>query len=136
MKLLMIYATKFAFSPNLKSLEDAPLTCETKEYNNIVVGFVHVEKEDEGRLKSVERSLVNNLKWAARKNETNKILIHSFAHLSDSKADPQITIDFLNKVEKRISQTEYEVSQTPWGYFLNLDIQAPGTSLARIFKSF
>jgi hypothetical protein len=136
MKLLMIYASEFTYTPNLKSLDEADEIIEGKSIKDALVGFIHIEKEDEERAKSVERSLVNNLKWGARKNNTKNIVIHSFAHLSESKADPAFSKDFLDKIEKRIANTDYNAFQTPWGYFLNLDVKAPGESLARVFKSF
>ena len=74
------------------------------------------------------------MKWAARKNNTNNILLHSFAHLSDSKAEPEQTKHLFNNSERRLKSSGFEVSQTPFGYFLDLDIKAPGYSLARIFK--
>ena len=35
---------------------------------------------------------------------------------------------------KLLKKSGYEVWQTPFGYFLDLDMQAPGTPLARLFK--
>jgi len=35
-----------------------------------------------------------------------------------------------------MKNADYECYQTPFGYFLDLDIQAPGVSQARIFKGF
>ena len=132
----MIYTTEFSYTPNLKSLEEAKIITKGASFTDALVGFIHLEAEDETRAKSVERSLVNNLKWGARKNNTKNIILHSFAHLSESKANAEFTKQFLDTVEKRISNTDYHVAQTPWGYFLNLDIKAPGESLARVFKSF
>jgi len=42
----------------------------------------------------------------------------------------------LDKVEARLMNAGFDVAQTPWGDFLDLDLQAPGFSLARVFKSF
>ena len=78
--------------------------------------------------------MIKQLKWAARKNETSKIVLHSFAHLSESKGSPELTKELFNSAEKRLKLSNYEVSQTPFGYFLDLDVQAPGHSFARLFK--
>ena len=85
---------------------------------------------------AVETKLVKNLKWAARKNDTKKIVLHSFAHLSGSKADPGITKDLLNGAEERLKTSGYETFQTPFGFFLDLKVDAPGHPLARLFKEF
>jgi len=76
------------------------------------------------------------LKWAAKKNNTKKIILHSFAHLAETKADPHFTKEVFDKAEIRLKNADYECWQTPFGYFLDLDVKAPGVSQARIFKGF
>ena len=138
MKLLMIYAEKFGYAPTEKTLdENFKNNDQGNTYEKCLVGFIQVEKEDEEKKTlKVEKSLTKNLKWGARKNDTNKIILHSFAHLSDSKASPEYSNEILNLSEERLKNAEYETAQTPFGYFLDLDIQAPGFSQARMFKSF
>jgi len=133
-KLLIIYASKFAYKTILKSLESASETTEQNIIENAVVGFIHVEEKDEVNLSNVETKLIKNLKWAARKNNTERIVLHSFTHLSESKASSEITRQLLDNSEQRLKKADYEVYQTPFGYFLDLDLKAPGNPLARLFK--
>jgi hypothetical protein len=79
--------------------------------------------------------LLKNLKWAAKKNETQQIILHSFAHLSESKATPEFSKALFDKTQQRLENAGYEVAQTPFGYFLDLNVDAPGYSQARMFKS-
>ncbi len=130
----MIYVNKFAYKTNLKSLDSVSEITEQNRIENAVVGFIHVEEKDEVNLSNVETKLIKNLKWAARKNGTEKIVLHSFTHLSESKATPEITKQLLDNSEERLKKADYEVCQTPFGYFLDLDVDAPGTPLARLFK--
>jgi len=134
MKLLMIYASRFAYKTSLKSLESVSEKSENKVIENAVVGFIHVEEKDEANISKVETKLIKNLKWAARKNETEKIVLHSFTHLSESKASSDMTKQLLDNSEKRLKEAKYEVCQTPFGYFLDLDFKAPGRPLTRLFK--
>ena len=136
MKLLMIYCTKFAFSPTTQTLEEFPEVKEGDKYKDMLVAFIHAEEHDKENLAGVERKLIKNLKWAAKKNNSNKVLLHSFAHLAETKADPHFTKDLFDRAEARLKNAEYECYQTPFGYFLDLDIQAPGVSQARIYKGF
>ena len=136
MKLLIFYVDKFAFQTNQKGLEMVNDLDINESIENAIVGFIHVEEKDEENKSYVETKLVKNLKWAARKNETIKIVLHSFNHLSESSASPDFTKELFDSVELRLANSEYETSQTPFGYFLNLDMQAPGKPLARIFKEF
>ncbi len=136
MKLLMIYCNRFAFNPVSKTLDDFPEINEGGEYENVLVAFIQTEAEDMESAKAVETKLVKNLKWAAKKNGTNSVVLHSFAHLSESKAEPHFTKQLFDAAEKRMKNAGYLCSQTPFGYFLDIDVKAPGISQARIFKSF
>jgi hypothetical protein len=136
MKLLMMYADKFAYKTSVKNLESASTIDEEKVIENALLGFIQVEPKDEENLSSIETKLIKNLKWAARKNETDKVILHSFAHLAESKADPEVTKRVLDNAESRLKNAGYVTYQTPFGYFLDLDIKAPGHSLARLFKEF
>ena len=135
MKLLMIYANRFVYKTSLKSLDSVSEKNEQNTIENAVVGFIHVEEKDETNLSNVETKLIKNLKWAARKNNTERIVLHSFTHLSESKASSEMTTQLLDNSEKRLKEAKYEVFQTPFGYFLDLDVKAPGNPLARLFKN-
>ena len=136
MKLLLMYCTQFNYKPISKTLEDFPEVNEEGKFENILLAFIHAEENDEENTKSVETKLLKNLKWAAKKNETTKIVLHSFAHLAETKANPHTTKDIFDKVETRLTNADYEAFQTPFGYFLDIGIKAPGVSQARIFKEF
>ncbi len=130
----MIYADVFGYKTSKKGLENVEEINEEKAYENVLVGFIQVEEKDMENSGYVETKLVKNLKWAARKNETEKILLHSFNHLSESKADPDFSKKLFDKVEERLKNAGYETAQTPFGYFLDLNLKAPGYPLARLFK--
>lgn len=134
MKLLMIYADRFAYKTSLKTLDLIPDLDEEKSIEKALVAFIQVEQHDVENISWAETKMIKNLKWAARKNDTEKIVLHSFAHLSESKAAPEVTQKLFDSAEERLHKAGYESSQTPFGYFLDLDLQAPGKSLARIFK--
>lgn len=136
MKLLMIFCDNFGYKTSMKTLDDLPDSAEDKDYQKALVGFIQVEAEDEDNSGPVETKLVKNMKWAARKNDTKLVILHSFAHLSESKASPEFTKSLFDNAEKRLAEAGYEVAQTPFGYFLDLRLHAPGFPLARLFKEF
>jgi len=136
LKLLIFYTDKFSYKTSKKGLDTVEDLDIKNTIENSIVGFIQVEEKDEGNANYVETKLVKNLKWAARKNETTKIVLHTFNHLSNSSASPEFTLDLFNRIEERLKNSEYETLQTPFGYFLDIDMQAPGKPLARIFKEF
>ncbi len=136
MKILMIYCERFAYNPAVKNLEDAEDITNGEVFENVQTAFIQVEEHDMENPKSSEKKLLNFIKWVARKNECKQVVLHSFAHLSESKADPAFTKQLFDNVEQRLENTGYQTSQTPFGYFLDLEVKAPGFSMARVFKSF
>lgn len=136
MKLLMVYSTKFGYKTSVKNLENVESIDKEETLENILVAFIHAEENDMENESKSETKMIKNIKWAAKKNETNRILLHSFAHLSESKATPEFTKSLFDGAMSRLSASGYDVFQTPFGYFLDLDLRAPGISSARIFKSF
>jgi len=136
MKILMIYCDRFGYKPAIKNLEGVEEFTEGKTYEKVQTAFIQVEEHDTENPKSSEKKLLNFVKWVCRKNNCNDVVLHSFAHLSESKADPDFTKSLFDKVKSRLENVGYKTAQTPFGYFLDLEVVAPGFSLARVFKSF
>ncbi|VAW20043.1 fragment of protein derived from threonyl-tRNA synthetase [hydrothermal vent metagenome] len=136
MKVLVMYVDEFSYTPSQKNLDDVEEVTGGSHYKEAVLAFIHVEKGDEEYdVKSREKKLVNHLKWASRKNQCKHVILHSFAHLSDSKASVEFTKELFVLAEQRLQNAGYKTAQTPFGYFLDLSIKAPGYSLARIWAS-
>ncbi|MCD6427040.1 MAG: threonyl-tRNA synthetase editing domain-containing protein [Caldisericaceae bacterium] len=130
----MLFADEFSYTVTTKTLLDFEDAEGSKSFNDILVAFIQVEKEDEEEVSKKVKKLIKSIKWAAGKNKTKNVLLHSFAHLSSSKADPKITKEILDKAEERLKNVGFTVEQTPFGYFLDLKLSAPGVSQARIFQ--
>ena len=124
MKLLMIYMNSFSYNPTIKTIESMPDYVGEKTYKNVQTAFIQVEKEDEENETAVKKKLLKNLKWIAGKNNTKK-----------SKAEPEFTKSVFDNIAERLTNSGFEVEQTPFGYFLDLKVDAPGYSLARVFKN-
>ena len=135
MRILLWYCEKFSWNPAIKTLDSMP-DAEKGSYDGVVVAFIHVEPKDLLEDSSSEKKLLKNLKWLAKKWNNSPIILHSFTHLGEDKADAQDALDLLNRIEVRLKNVGYDVIQTPYGYFLDLDMQAKGHPLARIYKEF
>jgi len=136
MKVLAMFTTHFSYEPKVKNSEGFSDTTSGNSFTDCIVAFIQLETEDEEKdVTSREKKLVNHLKWVLRKNNCQKIVLHSFAHLSDSKASATFTKQVFDAAEQRLQNANIETTQTPFGYFLDLDIKAPGFSLARIWAS-
>lgn len=133
MRVLFLFCRRFAWVPAMKTIESAP-EAQPGTVADAVVAFVHVEPPDTAPGSSAETKLVKNAKWLARKWDTRLVVLHSFTHLAQEKADPEAARALLDRAQERLVSAGYESLQTPWGYFLDLELEAPGHPLARIFK--
>lgn len=134
MKVLVMYVNEFSYQPSEKNLDSSEEITLGAKYSKSILAFIQVEEKDEEKdVSSREKKLVNHLKWTARKNNTKSIILHSFAHLSASKASVEFTKELFDLAEKRLQNADFKTAQTPFGYFLDLKIDAPGYSLARIW---
>ena len=135
MRVLFWFCNNFNWTPAIKTLENVP-DAKPAENDNTVVAFIHIEPRDVEDGSSAETKLVKNSKWLARKWETKNIVLHSFTHLGEEKAEAIKAQELLDRTRERLEKAGYSIVQTPYGYFLDLEIKAPGHPLARIYKEF
>jgi len=135
MRVLFWFCDSFRTLPTIQTLSDAseptPLHC-----SRAVVAFVHVEPQDVDGGTGAETKLVKNAKWLARKWSVTEIVLHSFTHLGEVKAAPEAAFKLLIGAAERLQKAGYDASLTPYGYFNDLELRAPGHPLARIYKEF
>jgi hypothetical protein len=136
MKLLLFYAHSFSYETAEKGLKDVPDLRIKEGQKDTVVVFFHVEAEDVEKRGKVIQKFVKNTKWICGKFETKNVVLHSFNHLSGSKAEPQFSNGILEEAIERLARTGYNVMATPFGYFNEFNLHVAGDSLAKVFKEF
>ena len=134
MKLLLFYAHTWWFKTASKSLPQVPDVNIEDSIEKSVVVFFHAEKEDEEKGKSLLDKLGKNIKWLAGKFNTKNVVIHSFNHLSSSKASPEFSEQMIRDASEKLENAGYTVMCTPFGYFNEFKIHVGGESLAKVFK--
>jgi hypothetical protein len=131
----MFQARRFRFKTFLKTLADADDQDVEEDLADVAVIFVHAEAEDEGRRDKVFATTLKHTKWLANKRGLKRIVLHSFTHLSDGKAEPDFASTFLEDLATRLRSTGYEVWITPFGYTCEWDLSVHGEPIAKVFKS-
>lgn len=128
MKLLMFYTKSFWYKPYSP---DSPET-EKTSFENCLVIFIHVEEADKGKSDVVDK-VVGNIKWLANKNKTSTVVLHSFAHLSNNKSDPDTAYDIIQKISEKLKKKLF-THLVPFGQFYEFSVHVLGSSLAKVFK--
>lgn len=135
MKLLMFDANDFWYKTFEKTVDDVE-TCDTEaSIQETLVIFINVEKNDETQRDRVAKKAVENISWLARKTGRKRVVLHSFAHLSESKSSIAFAEEAFRLIMSRLEAKELEIHMTPFGYFLEFKIHVRGESLAKVWKS-
>ncbi len=135
MKLLMFDTDEFWYKTFSKTVDSAE-TCEVeKSTTDSLVIFINVEKEDEDQKDRVVKKAVNNISWLAKKTDRNKVVLHSFGHLSESKSSIEFAEDAIKTIRDKLTVKGFETSMTPFGYLFEFKIHVKGESLAKVWKS-
>lgn len=135
MKLLMFQASRFRFSAFLKTLPEAEDQDVEQDLREVAVIFLHAEAEDMERRDRVLGKALKNIKWLANKRGLRKVVLHSFTHLSESKAEAGFARACLEELAARLGRAGYGVWSTPFGYTCEWDLSVYGDSLAKVFKA-
>ena len=99
-----------------------------------VVVFIHAEAEDEEQSVKVLTKMVKNIKWLAGKFNSKNVVLHSFSHLSRSRASPEFALQILVDAQKRLHTVGFSTQMTPFGYLHEFSLHVSGESLGRVFK--
>lgn len=136
MKLLMFHVSEFWYKTYSKTLDNVATQEKEEKTNEGIVVFIHVEKEDEEREIKLKEKTVDNIRWLLKKTNTNNVVLHSFAHLSESKSSPEFAKKIIESLKNSLEERQIVARMTPYGYFLEFKIHVLGESLAKVFRSF
>jgi hypothetical protein len=133
-KIILFYSPTFWFRTFEKVLNQAPDQNMEAECREAVVVFYQAEEGDLDRRSKVLTKLVKNVKWLAGKFSARDVVLHSFNHLSASKAPPEFAESLIHDARKRLEESGYSVTVTPFGYLNEWKMHVAGESLAKVFK--
>lgn len=136
MKLLVFQADTFEFRAEQRGSELAEATPspEAGDLRDALVAFVHCEARDGERRDAVVKQAVKYFEWLFRKRELSRLLLHSFAHLDEERAPPELAKKLLDAIAERLRDKAYEVLETPFGWSLSWTLATPGHAFAKTFK--
>lgn len=134
MKILLFYAPSFWYKPFEKNLPEAPDAEGEATVEDVVTVFYQLEEQDVENRSKILTKFIKNIKWLAGKFETRRVMLHSFGHLSMSKAPADFAREFIDEARARLENVDYTVYETPFGYFNEWKLHCAGESLAKVFK--
>ncbi len=135
MRLLMIHAAEFSYRAREPATDiyekDVPLE---GKFNNILVIFTTIEKEDDKDPSVVERA-AQEIRSHAEIIKVSKVLIYPYAHLSPELASPQVAIKILRDLHATLSNSGVEVYRAPFGWYKEFNLVNYGHPLAELSRT-
>jgi hypothetical protein len=131
MRLLMFHAESFWYKLNESDDNDHGTTI-----GESILVWIHSEEKDPDDRIGVLRKMVKNIRWLAKKAGINSVVLHPFAHLDDSKADPKFAEELIMETAERLRERDYVVHVVEYGVFTEFKTHVKGPSLAKVFKAF
>jgi threonyl-tRNA synthetase len=107
----------------------------TGNFENILVGFSTIEKEDEQNPPEVVKKATESIMEVAKSVKTNRILIYPYAHLSSSHASPTVAISILQESSRTLNENGFEVHRSPFGYYKSFTLKCLGHPLSELSRT-
>ena len=119
MKVLMLHADYFKYEATEKThvSEEVDETARLGGVNEpVLVVFVCSEKIDERDPTRIATRTVKSVIDIAKQVKVGNIVLHSFAHLSDSLSSPNVAKRVINEMDRVLKSSGYYSCKTPFGW--------------------
>ncbi|MGA3405657.1 MAG: threonine--tRNA ligase [Candidatus Bathyarchaeia archaeon] len=137
MRLLLLHCEHFEYSTrddaikNPESLENN----QTGKFQNVLVAFCTIEKEDEADPQQVIRDASRSIAEVARSVQTNNILVYPYAHLSSSLGSRDPAIKILQGLSEDLRAEGLDVHRSPFGYYKSFELRCLGHPLSELSRT-
>ena len=138
MRTLYIHADSMEFESKKRTpvAEEIPESMHSGKMNEVLVVFVTVESEDEGRTAQVSAEAVADIIDTVKRVGAERVMIYPYAHLSSDLAKPKTCLDILGMMENMIRAKGTEVSRAPFGWYKSFSIKCKGHPLSELSRDF
>jgi threonyl-tRNA synthetase len=136
MRTLYIHADFLEFTVKKPTPIADQITEEEKKgrFEEVLVAFLSVEKQDEATLEEVARKTVDDLLQVYKKVGAQRIVLYPYAHLSSSLSSPDAGKKMLRVMESMIKEAGVEVHRAPFGWYKAFDIACKGHPLSELSR--
>ncbi|MCK9151167.1 threonine--tRNA ligase [Methanobacterium alcaliphilum] len=137
MRVLLIHSDYLKYQTKSKTKIAEKIDDDKKQgsFDNSLVAFTAVEKEDEGNIDEVISNAVTEIKDVFGKVGANNIVIYPYAHLSSSLSSPDAAKTVLKGVEEQLLQDGLKVVRVPFGWYKSFEVSCKGHPLSELSRT-
>ncbi|MDR0913050.1 MAG: threonine--tRNA ligase [Methanobrevibacter sp.] len=137
MRVLLIHSDYLKYETKNKTNIAEEIDENKKEgfFEESLVVFCAVEKEDEKNEKQVVKNLVKEIEDVQGNVNAKNIVIYPYAHLSSSLSSPKIAIKILKDVEQSLIEKGFDVFRVPFGWYKSFEVSCKGHPLSELSRT-
>ena len=137
MRILLIHSDYLNYDVKKKT----PVAEEIEEakkqgaFDESLVVFTAVEKEDENNPEAIIKNLVDEVKKTNDQVKAENIVLYPYAHLSSSLSSPKVAVDILKGAEEALLEENLNVQRVPFGWYKGFEISCKGHPLSELSRT-
>ena len=137
MRILLIHSDHLKYQTKSKTRIAEEISDEGKkgEFNNALVVFTAVEKEDEENLTEVVKKAAKEIADVTEKVKADIVVIYPYAHLSSSLGSPDAAKQVLKDLESELEAMDLQVFRVPFGWYKSFEVSCKGHPLSELSRS-
>lgn len=137
MRILLIHSDylKYKTKSKTKIAEKIDDKKKKNEFENTLVVFTAVEKEDEKNILEIVENAANEIADVFKKVGADVVVIYPYAHLSSSLGSPEVAKKILIDMESKINDMGIEVYRVPFGWYKSFEISCKGHPLSELSRT-
>jgi threonyl-tRNA synthetase len=137
MRILLIHSDYLRYKTKQKTQIAEKIEDEKKggEFDNALVVFTAVEKEDEQNTAEIVENAVSEIMNVSTQVKPDNVIIYPYAHLSSSLSSPQAAKNILKDMESKLEEENINVSRIPFGWYKSFEISCKGHPLSELSRT-
>ena len=137
MRILLIHSDYLKYKTKSKTRIAEKIEDDKKEglYENALVVFTAVEKEDETDMDTVVENAVNEIEDVFGKVGAKVVAIYPYAHLSSSLSTPDAAKKILTSMESKLDENGINVKRVPFGWYKSFEVSCKGHPLSELSRT-
>jgi threonyl-tRNA synthetase len=137
MRILLIHSDHLKYQTKSKTRIAEEITEEKKkgEFDNALVVFTAVEKEDEKNLTEVVEKAAQEIADVTDQVNPDNVVIYPYAHLSSSLGSPDTAKQVLKDLESQLEAMDLLVFRVPFGWYKSFEVSCKGHPLSELSRS-
>ncbi|MDR3222142.1 MAG: threonine--tRNA ligase [Methanobrevibacter sp.] len=137
MRVLFIHSDylKYQTKNKTKIAEKIEETEKNGSFEESLVVFSAVEREDGKNIENLIDNVFNEIKDIYEKVKASNIVLYPYAHLSSSLSSPKVAIEVLKKIEDKFKKEGYDIYRVPFGWYKSFELTCKGHPLSELSRT-